>query len=323
MKNIFSRFFSSSCKIHVAASDAEYTNVYAGQEITVFQGDLPQDPLPVSMYVSDYMNCPKPDKLYEGKHELWKILLVYPADSSPSLPTDSKYETDRILAVDTFDHVSENMAEALALPYCETESIAIGTNLIRPQDHFVSFNEMENAQARNLFPQNLNVKNMHVWRFFRTDLAIKSHDAGFRLDTIEDGGESFTSTIQVYGQQTYLFYTQRNLKKAVQKYQELRALGPYLNKPPMFPLHPSLNTLGFKLAPNKYALDTVPKWYEALCSYVDKGLSIGQSTKNFPEDLMPITVTVTKGQTLVFAKNLVYARLNIFLEQEHSLALFA
>lgn len=252
----------------------------------------------------------------EAGNTQWKLFTVNPISSEPHSITSGQ---PKIAAASiTLDFIRMELIEAFSDPTCGNNGVVIGEEVMGPKDHAVSFNGEDFRTCQPLFPEILKVKSMHLWHFFLTSSRSKNSEAGFRSDATGAGANAFTSTIQVVGEQTFLFYTASNFKLAVNEYKVFtnsivgEQEGRWLPKsaPPKFPIHHSLHVLDTEPA---LLMDEIPNWYKTVLS--------NQNGK-FPDSLMPLEVTVTVGQILVFDKTMVYARLNSEY-RKRSLALFA
>lgn len=298
-------------------------------------------PKPGSIRTFRFSKCPDPTQQFslDPKHlkdqtdqgvadtSNWKLFMVTPASGLSEYENGPYIEKARIL----FDEMRRTVAESVEnVVGCNGKTLEIGGIEVGPQDHVVSLIDNEFAKESSfVFPANLHVpvvKTINLSNFFRTRLGRKNNEAGFQLVQYTAGESTFRSTVQVYGEETYLFYTQLNLNLALIKYKEIQELknkqqkGQWLFQVvlPNFPFHPILRGLDVPRVPSTSLSNEISEWYVILTRLNLKEASSGNQM--FPDSLMPLKVTVRTGEYLVFDKTMVYTRID---SKVTSVALFA
>ena len=226
-----------------------------------------------------FSTCPDPQQIFDTK--LWKVIKVLPALKGDGI----KIEKDLIDAKIHFERLKK-------LFFPNKDLLINGKipneNVILLDDEVLSFT------SAWLFPALLKipfVAHVNIWNLDDS----RENGVEFHLDTYGREDRLYTSTIQLHGTRTYLFYTQKDVKAAYDRYLPI-------STDECIPLHPTLEKLGFLNSQISSFSDCGPGWYENLKALNQLGY--------FPNDLMPMEITIGPGEILVFDGSMVHATLN-------------
>lgn len=264
------------------------------------------DALPQTVRTVSFSFCPDPQHLFTSA---WKLFKVLPAKRGDRMNTGTniedaqqRFEFTKIL----FDPTGYDGKQLL-----------VNGKILGPRENVILLtNQTLGDDSRWLFPANLRIPfaaHVNIWNL----LDSGENGVKFHLDNYGDEVGAFTSTIQLHGHRTYLFYTKRNLIEALVAYKNIRIM--HENLLPKFPLHHTLEALGISDFETNSRYDYVPRWYAKL-KMLNRNVNMN-GLPVFPDHLMPMEVTIGPGEILVFDGSMIHGTLNSE-DKKPSVALF-
>lgn len=306
----FARLFRMSCMTgssRIAVDDDTMPMTIRKDQHIAIANSIVRE-LPPAIQTFSFSGSPKPEEFFSVAE--WKLFKVLPAISGDGLGT----ETNGIDAHQRFEYLQDLFDPT----GCDrTLDIANGDFFDPEEPSVIISNDLFAKECRLLFPAKLKVSQVHqinIWNLIDSN----ENGADFHLDDYGGSVGEFTSTIQLSGHRTFLFYTQQNLIAALLKYDKLPEITK--NSKPKVPLHSSLKKLvglRFEIIDE---LDNVSTWYHYL-KQLNKKFD-GNNIRLFPDHLMPMEVTIGPGEILVFDGSMVHATQNS-KDKKPSIALFA
>ena len=287
----FARLFQISC-ISSNSNTVVYNNekqpVIGTQVIksaTVDSVLVPFDVLPKILPTFSFSECPDPIEFFKTTE--WEVFKVLPATKGEGKYFDIWFKDATTLF--------ENFRKLLNPVVCDENDLLVNGKTPGPRDNIILLeNENLIIESRLLYPALLKipfVAHVNIWNLYDS----RENGVEFHLDTYGRKDRRYTSAIQLHGTRTYLFYTQKNIKAAYDRYLPI-------SRKKCFPLNPTLEKLGFLNSQISSFSDCGPGWYENLKALNQLGY--------FPNDLMPMEITIGPGEILVFDGSMVHATLN-------------